>query len=179
MSLVTDCTVLPDHIVQACNNYRKGGISAIAIIDPDAGISDFTSPTDWQTAIDAGLVKIIKNIKATFPKASAVEGENVVPCSADKMLDGFDGSVTWKDFNVNGGNDDFYAQLNLKRSYIAFFYCNENEIRLIDKLCNFNVPYASSPETNKEKQMYEATANWFAPIGWFPSLFAAPTGIFS
>src|SRR5947209_1935769 len=101
MSLTTDCTNLPDHLVQTCNNYKKGGISAIAVINTDANIADFTSQTDWQNAITAGSVKVIKNIKATFPKAKVVEGENVVACGSEKMLDGFDGDITWKDFNVN------------------------------------------------------------------------------
>ncbi|HWB62798.1 MAG TPA: hypothetical protein VG603_04745 [Chitinophagales bacterium] len=179
MSLTTDCTNLPDHVIQACNNYRKGGVSAIAIIDAGTSIPDPTSDTDWTTAITAGHVKVIKNIKATFPKASVVEGENVVACGAEKMLDGFNGSITWKDFNVNATNDDFYAQLNLKTAYIAIFYCNENEIRIFDQLCNFAVPWATAPEGTKDKQVYDATAMWFAPVGWFPSLYTAPAGIFS
>lgn len=179
MSLTTDCTNLPDHVAQACNDYRKGGISAIAIIDTDASIPDFTSASDWNSAITAGKVKIITNVKATFPKANAVEGENVVACGAEKMLDGFDGSITWKDFNVNATNDDFYAQLNLKKAYIAIYYCNEDEIRVFDQLTNFAVPWATAPEGSKDKQVYDATAMWFAPIGWFPSLYTAPLGIFS
>jgi len=181
MSLATDCATLPAHVVQACNNYRKVGISAIAIIDTDANIADFTSAGDWQAAITAGSVTVIKNIKGTFPKASAVEGENAIACGAEKMLDGFNGSFTWKDFNVNAENDGFYATLNTKRGYIAIYYCNEQEIRVFDPagLINFAVPWATAPEGSKDKQVYDATAMWFAPLDWYPSLYTAPVGIFS
>jgi hypothetical protein len=178
MSLYPGCATLPDHVVQACNSYRKGGISAVAIIDTDAAITDFTNATQWQAAITAGTVSIIKNIKATLPKAAAVEGENALACGSQNMLDGFDGTFTWKDFNVNADNDAFYGVLNTKRSYFALYYCNEQEIRIVDQLTNFAVPWATAPEGNRDKQMYDATATWFAPADWAPSLVTAPTGIF-
>ena len=181
MSLAYDCGALPQHVIQQCNNYRKGGISAIAIINTEAAIADFTDATAWKSAIDAGDVHIIKNIKGTFPKASVVEGENVVACGAEKMLDGFNGSFTWKDFNVNADNDNFYATLNVKRAFLAIYYCNEQEIRVFDPagLVNFATPWATAPEGSKDKQVYDATAMWFAPADWYPALYPAPANIFN
>lgn len=179
MSTVVDCAELPDHVQQTCNQYRKGGMSAIAVLNEDAAIADYTSATDWQDAIDAGDVKIIKKIKATWPAASPVEGENPVPCGADTILDGMDESLTWKDFNVNGANDIFYAELNLKQNArIAIFFCQENEIRVVESAVTFAALF-TAPETSREKQMYSATAKWFNTAGEYNSLFAAPAGIFT
>lgn len=179
MSLTTDCATLPAYVQQECNNYRKGGISSIAIVDTDANIADFTNATDWQNAITASKVKLITGIKATFPKAAASEGENAIACGAEKMLDGFNYTITWKDFNVNAENDDFYATLNLKRAFVVIYYCNEQEIRVFDILMNFAVAPATGPEGFKDKQVYDASAMGYAPVGWFPSLYNAPAGIFS
>ncbi len=180
MSLATDCEVLPAHVVQLCNDYRKGGISALALISPNAAIYDFTSPNDWNTAITAGDVVIIKNIKASFPKAKALEGENVVSCGSEKMLDGFDGTVSWKDFNVNVDNDSFYGVLGQKQNWhLALYNCTSNEIRVIDQPCTFIPLWAIVPEGQKDKQVYDVSAHWFAPNGWWPGLYAAPVGIFN
>jgi len=179
MSSVVDCAALPDHVQQSCNNYRKGGISAIAIINEDASIPAYTSASDWTTAINAGDVVIIKKIKATWPAASPVEGENPVPCGADTIFDGTDETLTWKDFNVNGSNDIFYAQLNQKQNArLAVFFCQEDEIRVVESAVNFSALY-NAPESSKEKQSYTVTAKWFNEVGEYNSLFAAPAGIFT
>ena len=180
MSIFDDCGVLPDHVEQECNDYRKGGISAIAIISPTAVIPDFTSATDWQDAINAGQVSIIGNVKATYPKANASMGENALACGSEKILDGFDYTLTWKDFNVNPGNDAFYASLNQQFAYVAIYYCNESEIRVFTppQLINFACSEANGPESNRDKQMYECSAMWFAAVGFYSQLFTAPVGIF-
>lgn len=177
MSTVVDCADLPDHIQQSCNQYRKGGISAIAIINEGTAIADYESASDWQTAIAADEVAIIKKIKGTWPTASPVEGENPVPCGADTILDGMDETLTWKDFNVNGANDTFYAKLNLKKARIAIFFCQENEIRVVESTVTFAALF-TAPESAREKQMYTVTAKWFNEAGEYNSLFAAPAGIF-
>lgn len=181
MSALTDCAVLPDHIENGCNDFRKGGISAVAVLKTDHGITDFTNAAQWQSAIDAGNVKLIKNIKATIGEASPVEGENPVPCGSENILDLLDQTATWKDFNVNALNDSFYGQLNLAagRSF-AYYYCNEEEIRVVDSgNVTFTALPATSPESNREKQFYPVTAKWTSKPEEFPVLYSAPAGIFT
>jgi len=181
MSLITNCTALPDHLVLACNTYKKGGISAVAIIDPTASIPDFTSTTDWNAAIALGTVKVIKNVKGIIAPGAPVEGENALACGSQTMLDGFDNTITWKDFNVTYENDLFYATLNISRAYIAVYYCQEQEIRVFTptQLIQFSTPPATSPESNREKQMYETTAKWFDDAGAFNPVYNAPPNIFT
>lgn len=180
MSILADCANVPDHIELGCNEFRKGGISALAILKCDHSITDFTSASQWQDAIDAGEVKIIKQIKATIGEASPVNGENPVPCGSETILDLLDQTITWKDFNVHSLNDDFYQQLNLAKRSVAWFYCEEDEIRVVDT-CNvtFAALPPSSPESNREKQFYNVTGAWTSSPDEFPVLYTAPTGIFT
>lgn len=179
MSVLLDCADVPDHIELGCNEFRKGGISSIAILKCDHSITDFTSAAQWLAAINAGEVKIIKQIKATIGEASPVEGENPVPCGSETILDLLDQTITWKDFNVHALNDDFYQQLNLAKRSIAWFYCEEDEIRVVDE-CNvtFTALPPSSPESNREKQFYNVKGAWTSSPDVFPVLHTAPAGIF-
>jgi hypothetical protein len=177
----TICTVedLDDHEVLGCG-YRKGGILAIGILKSGHGITDFESAIETQAAIDAGDLKIIKSVKGIYPAASPIEGENPIACGAETILDGFDNTVTWKDFNVTNANDLFYAQLNRSAfTGIIFYYCQEQEIRVIEKSVTFVALPAESPESNKEKQLYNITAKWSTSVNdEFPTLYDAPAGIY-
>lgn len=181
MSALTDCAELPDHVTAGCNEFRKGGISAFAIMKQGHGITDFTSAAQWNAAIAAGDVNIIKNVKGIVPEATPVEGENPVPCGAETILDLLDQSATWKDFNVNSFNDSFYQSLNLASGRsIAFYYCEEEEIRVVDTgNVTFKALPATSPESNREKQFYPVSASWTNKPDEFPVLYNAPAGIFT
>lgn len=180
MSVLEDCSVIPDHIELNCNDWKKGGILAVAIMKCNHGITDFTSASQWQAAIDAGNVKIIKNIKAALPEASPVTGENPLACGAETILDLLDNTLTWKDFNVHPLNDDFYQQLNLAKRSIAWYYCEEDEIRVVDDCdVTFAALPPTSPESNREKQFYNVTASWTSLPNQFSSLVTAPAGIFT
>jgi len=180
MSVLLDCADVPDHIELGCNEFKKGGISAIAIMECAHTITDFTSASEWNAAIAAGTVKIIKQIKATVPDASPVNGENPVPCGSETILDLLEQSITWKDFNVHALNDDFYQQLNLAKRSIAWYYCESEEIRVVND-CNvtFAALPATSPESNREKQFYNVTGSWTSAPDEFPVLYTAPAGVFT
>jgi hypothetical protein len=171
---------LDEHEAQSCG-YLKGGILAIGVLKSGHNITDFEDETQWQDAITAGTARIIKGIKGTFPAASPVEGENPIACGSETVTDGFDYIVTWKDFNVSSNNDLFYGQLNRSAfSGLAIYYCQDEKIRVVEKSVNFLALNPESPESNKEKQMYNITAKWSAAVeDEFPTLYDAPTGIFT
>ena len=175
------CTVeeLDDYESELCG-LKKGGILAIGVLKTGHGITDFEDAAEYTAAISAGTLKIIKNIKGIWPAAAAVEGENPIACGSETVTDGFDYTVTWKDFKINGTNDLFYAQLNRSAfSGLIVYYCQTNEVRVIEKSVNFLAMPAESPESNKEKQLYNITAKWSASVEEdFPTLYAAPVGIF-
>lgn len=177
----TICTVeeLDDHELISCG-FRKGGLGAVGVLKADHGITDFESAVQAQAAIDAGTLKIIKGIKGIFPAPTPIEGENPRACGAETILDGFDNTFTWKDFNVSALNDILYAQLNRSAfTGFIFWYCQENEIRVVEKAVNFVALTPESPESNKEKQLYNVTAKWSTSVNdEFPALYNAPAGIY-
>lgn len=171
-------TNLSDHERVQCGNYKNGGIDAVAIIDSDANISNYSSAAAWQAAINAENVKIVKGIKAELPEPSAVEGENPIGCGSETVLDGFDYSLTMRDYNVSAVNDEFWATANGQQYWIAFRLCNEDEIVVVELPVTVKATQAIVPTSNKEKQHYVVRLEWSADRNWYPSRHAEPAAIF-
>ena len=57
---------LTPHELIACGNWKKGSINALAIIEDATLLVDYESAADWNAAIAAGDVKIIKQINQYF-----------------------------------------------------------------------------------------------------------------
>jgi hypothetical protein len=174
---------LSDHESLNCN-YPKGGISAIAVIKAAAVGIDWTDTVALDAAILAGDIKIVKPIKAELPEPSLVEGENVTACGAETILDGFDYTLPYKDFNVDTfasgtANDTFYLKLNNSSfSGIAMYMCDTNELRIVDKGVNFSASLVI-PSSNKEKQYYNVVAKWSSSVNDpFPAVSDVATGYF-
>jgi hypothetical protein len=159
--------------------YPKGGIGAVGILKADHGITNFADGTQLQTAIDAGNLKIIKNIKAELPAPSPIEGENPLACGSETIVDGFEYTATWTDFNVNVVNDESYRKLNISQfSGLILWLCQEDQLRVVEKGVSF-VGSLVIPKSNKEKQSYPVIAKWSQAVAdEFPVLYEAPAGIF-
>ena len=170
-----NCTELPEHEQVSCGTYRKGGISIIGILECDHAIADFTDPTDVQDAIDTGKLTLIKNIKGEIPEASPVEGENPVGCGAETVLDGFDRTAIWTDFNVTPDNVDFYNSLNKRTTKLIVHHCDSDTITVVESKVSF-VAHRVVPRTNKEKERFMVTAKWSAMDE--AAIYNAPAGIF-
>lgn len=149
----------------------------MAVLDANHGITDFTNAGQWTTAINAGLVRIINRVKFNMPEASEVQADNPVACGAEQILDGFDYELQWIDANVNVFNDDFYKKLNVATKYFAWYNCDTDKIRVIEKNVTFSARLMF-PASNKEFQSYMVTGRFSAPADYFPILHDAPTGIF-
>lgn len=173
-----NCTELPEHEKVQCGAYKKGAIGTLGVLECDHSITDFTDTTQTNEAISTGKLTLIKGVKAEFPASSPIEGENPLACGASTILDGFDGVINFKDFNVTALNDSFYEALNKRTTYLVIYYCQEEEIRVIEKKVTWAVTPAVSPESNKEKQMYPGTAKWSFGVDEFPVLYTAPSGIY-
>ncbi len=178
MSQICSFEDLDDHEKNDCY-YPKGGIGALGILKTGHEITDFSSQAQLQAAIDAGTLKIIKNIKAELPEPSPVEGENPLACGAETIVDGFDYTVEVTDFNVNNVNDEFYRKLNLSQfAGLILYLCEEVQLRVVETGVNFNSRLVI-PRSNKEKQNYLVTAKWSQSVAdEFPVLHEAPEGIF-
>lgn len=166
---------MTDHIVQAECEYALGGIPAAAILDCDHGISDFSNGSQWTAAISAGKVKVIKNIKAEVPDASAVDGESATACGPENEVYTFDRTAEITDYNVNASNVEFYDKLNTRTFLAAFYLCDTDELLVVEQKCNASARLII-PRTKDERQHFLATIRWRSLKG--PKLFAAPAGIF-
>jgi len=174
---------LPDHITEPCIPRKKSGISAIAVILPGHGITDFTNAVEVQAAIDDGKFKVIggceKGTRFEYPAASPVEGDPDSAC-LDTTIDGYDHLVNGEDFNVNAENDEFYGQLHLvKGACLILYYCSADEMRLVTDPLTFRVTNPISDFSHRIKQKYSVSVSWFTDAGNIGSeLLAAPEGIF-
>lgn len=169
---------LPEYEANLCY-YPKGGISKVFPLKADNGISDFSNDTQVQASIDAGTMVIVGGLKGNLPEPSVVEGENPIACGSETIVDGYDYTFEWRDFNVNAGNDEFYRKLNQSQfSGFGMYLCEQNALRVIEKQVSFNSRLVI-PESNKEKQYYLVTAKWSQDVADpFPVLYDAPVGIF-
>lgn len=173
-----DCTFeqLDEHEKISCG-YKKGGVSAIGVLKKDHGITDFSNNTQILAAVAAGTLRIIKGIKATIPDPSPIEGENPVACGSDTILDGFDATYTWKDFNISNTNNEFYRQLNSSPfAGLILYFCQQDEIEVLEKQVTFVALFPGSPESNKEKRFYTVTAKFSKSVDdAFNTIYEATT----
>lgn len=170
-----NCTELPEHELVACGQYPKGGTSAIGILECDHTIADFGDGTDLQAAIDTGKLTIIKNIKGELPDPSPVEGENVSGCGPENILDGFDRTATWSDFNVTAANVDFYNALNKRATFLILYHCESETLTVVESKTRY-IAHRSSPASSKQKEKFSVTAKWSSFDE--PAIYTAPAGIF-
>ncbi len=178
-----NCVELPDHEAVQCNLFPKGGVLALGVLECDHEITDFSNEAQLQNAIDDGKLKIIKNIKGIFPPGEPQEGESPTACGSVTILDGFNYSFTFKDFNVSSGNDDFYEKVNARSKELIWFECKAVDGvfkgRPVTETLSWTVSAANVPELNTEKQFYTGQVAWTAGIDEFPTLFDAPEAIFT
>jgi hypothetical protein len=172
-----NCVDLPDHEQIDCGLYLKGGMGAGAIVSCDHTIVDWSSTSEWEENIASGKVKIVKPIRGSFPEPAAVEGENPNGCGALNVVDTFDRTLEYKDFNVSAANIDFYNQLNRRQSFfVGFQGCQgADRIWVVDSPITWN---ARQPldENNRIKLMFLVTGSWTEFD--MPTFYDAPTGIF-
>lgn len=175
-----NCTDLTDHEQVLCGDYSKGGFSTIGILACDHTITDFSSATEAQTAIDNGTLNLIKGIKAQIPEPSPIENPNPIGCGSETILDGFERTVSWMDSNVNSANIIFYNALNTRNEFLIIYNCNDDPndegiITVIEATNNF-VAFRVGPESNKERQFFNVTAK-YTKFDESP-IFTAPTDIY-
>lgn len=175
-----NCTDLPNHEQIQCGLYRKGGFSAVGILECDHAITDFTNQQQYLDAIASDQLHILKGIKAQIPAATPVEGDNPIGCGSDTILDGFDRTVTWNDSNVSQDNNDFYDKLKVRTTFLILFNCNDDpndtgEISVVEVPTSY-VAFRVGPESSRERQFYDSTAK-FSQLDE-PTIFTAPADIF-
>lgn len=150
----------------SCGDYEKGGIDAVAILDCDHVITDFTSQTQLQAAIDSGKMKVIKGIRAEIPEASPVESLNPVACGAENITDTYNRMITWADANVSNANITFYNGLKTRQAFILAHHCGDDSDASDDGMLTVieaRLSFKNSrvvPNNQRERQDFKAIGDW-------------------
>lgn len=176
------CSNLPDHELVVCGNYLRGGISAIGILEEDGMTTtgqfltpaDYSSSAAYTNAINAGNLKIIKNIRGTVPDASPVDVDNPVGCGPQSLLAGFDFTATWMDANTTDGAITFYNALNKRVTALILYLCGSGEVMVITQPVNYVCLPVNVPASNKELQMFNCTARASLGPDQLPMKYTAP-----
>jgi hypothetical protein len=170
---------LTDHTLVQCGNYAKGGVSAYAVLTEDHGIEDFTSQAEWEAAIAAGEAKVVKQVKMNYPDASAITGTNPVGGETADVTDGYTHTFTGNDYNALAANDEFYEQLNPRKTYLAWYMPKSNtiQVNVVDAVSWNCTPFI--PEGESERQGYTVNATWESDVDVLPMRVTAPAGIFT
>jgi hypothetical protein len=173
-----NCVELPEHELINCNEWLKGGIPTIGVLECDHNIAAFTSAADTNQAITDEELTLITNIKATYNEPAEITGENPIACGSENILDGFDHILSWKDFNVRSENNTHYAALNQRRTYLLWYECETGLLKVVEREVTWMVKPALVPESNKEKQHYIGQAMWSGNVDDFYVIYTAPAGVY-
>lgn len=172
-----NCADLPEHEQVDCGEYLKGGINAFAYLECDHTITDFSDASQWVTNIAAGKAKIFGTIRGSFPEPAPVEGENPNACGAQTIVDNFDRTFDFKDYNVSDGNNSLYNAVNRRNGYLVTYHCEDGIISVVEASTTWTVNGPIFPENNREKAMYHGIVKWTNYD--MPAIYTAPVGIFS
>lgn len=169
---------VPAYSENECGDYLLTGIGDIAVIALDHQFTDFTDPSQWTAEIAAGRVTIIKDVKGNYPSPSAIEQDVPSNRSKTQKVTGLNHVLNIEDGNVSAANDVFHAALTGKKTYIATYNVEEEQIlvNVTNPVTWLNLP--ASDDSANAWQLYNATAKWFSKPDVFMTRYNAPTGIF-
>lgn len=117
MSLYCDIP-LGEFSEDICQN-NEGRIIAVALMRTDHTITDLTDLTQWNAAVAAGTVQIIRNVSGEMPKSAPITGDGFGRQQTRNISR--DHTATYQHPDVIG-NEDFYNNLNYNNSYSFYPY---------------------------------------------------------
>lgn len=170
-------TDLGTHEQAQCNAFPQGQIDAFAFITGDANISDYTSASDWNTAIAAGDATVFKRIRGEVTEGSEITQDNPVGNGDPTFINGYGQTFEWTDANVSADNDTLYGTLNGREGYLAVRMPNETKIQVYEEAIIFSASPRVIPST-KEVQYYKGIARWEFDRESTGTEYTEPTGIF-
>jgi len=158
-----------------CGNARLfGGLLAIGLIKPQqTTITDWTSSSEWDSAIADGSVKMIKEIKGEYPQASETTSESEVAGQPD-VLDSFSHLLTWRDRAITANNVSFYNDLNQFTAGGVVWYEPKNDQIKVEE--GTDVRFMAKLEVladDKTIQVFSAQAMWDTIL--LPDVYDAPS----
>jgi len=175
MATIDYCSVaLGEHERVQCADYPKGGAPVIALMEQDHSITDLTDNAEWEAAIAAGEVVLLKSVKGLYEAATPNTQTNPVGDGPDDIPVSFSHSITWTDANVTDVNDASYAGYNGRSLYLAIYNPNTGKISYFDQAAVILTPPSTLPATKNEYQQYSGTASFTSDIDWYAVKYTAP-----
>ncbi len=170
---------LPEHELVACGNFKKSGFDALAFVEQDHTITDWTDTSQWQTNIADGKVKLVQQVKGDLPAPTKLESENPVGGGVESIADGMDWTFTVQDSNTNTNNDGFWEQMNKRQVYVVMHNPRESEIYVVLQDSTVYAAPVIAGGSGREYQRYDIEIKWESNVDEFFDRYAAPAGIFS
>lgn len=170
-------TDLPTHDQVNCDNYYPGGITEAIIFNSDATTTDPSDESQVNSDLTAGNAFHVKDIFGQIPEPSAKTTNNPVDNTA--ILQGFDRTISWTDWNVTQSNDTFYDELNNFRGKVLLYErLNDGVGRCtwVDSFISFQA-MRTVPQSDGEMQAWSVTGAWSKKNT--PQIVDIPTGIFN
>ncbi len=173
------CSDLVDYDAgNACATY-KGGANQILFIKCSSTIDDTSTGAEIESAITAGDVILIENVKLNWDEPSAVTVDPLVGCMTETVA-AYDHTVTMIDRNVTAATIDWYNSANASTGFTfgaAMIYeCDAQRTTYID------VPLQMQggrvfPDQNNALQNHAMTLTFRSTKGAMP-IIPTPDGIF-
>jgi hypothetical protein len=178
MSLLPCSTDIPPYDQNVCEIEKLAAISQLAFLKPgQTTITDYTNATQWQSAIANGDAVITGKLMADLPDGAPIQIDNKRACGPAQKQVGVDYTLTVIDPNVSAENDAFWTGINGKTYTVVPFYCEENEIRVLETVqVSARIPQAVG--NGSDTQHYNVTLSWRYGNDNFGELLNAPAGIF-
>lgn len=171
---------LPDFEQDICAN-EPGRIISIALVRSDAGITDPTVKAQWNSAIAAGSVVIIKNVRGTKPKSSPVEIDSFGRQQTRTVSRDFTAQFFHPDIV---SNEDFWNVANYDNAHSFWYYTQGKRIWRPAPLSEDNdaLPVVNINADSIVEEGLNTSIIGDVEVSWsskfIPVSFAAPNDIF-
>ena len=172
---------LPIHEQVICDDYFPGGISEIIVFNSNAATTDPTSAAEINIDLANGNATLIKDIIGEMPEA----GDKVInhPRDNREIVQGFEFSLAYTDWNFTADNVTFYDELNFFRASKMLIYepllDNVGRAKWVEGINN-GVSFKAKPivpVADSELQNYNVIATWVSKFA--PQIVDLATGIFN
>lgn len=166
---------IPEYVVDAQNCFEPGRIVAVAFIKTSYTFTDITDPTEWQTAITAGDVKIHKKVRGSYPAASDVTAPGLG--NQESQVIGATHQMTFVDTAIKG-NSGYWNAFRLSNAWKVAFVVGKD----YDKLFEVDATVQISARQVVEESL-DSRVVWQVNVGWSdidsPTVGDVPAGVFT
>ncbi len=171
----TDCGsggVLPTYSCSPCPDYEYGRVRSIAFVKTTFSFTDPTSPTEWNTGIGTGDIRVIWETQGSYDGGSTSE---LAGFGDREFTNGGTSHVlTFKDPNY-AENWDFYEGLRAASEW-TIIYRTSSKIHTVGKPVTVT-PKNPVADDLKSNVVWEGTVKWQSPSS--PRPYNVPDGIFN